>query len=176
MGAVVANLEHVDRPQHGAGLEELLDRLLSVSGEQRAEAAEAQQADDRGVVDVIRGEGRLGVSRAGVPDLEDGSRVEVQSLTGAGEDVPRSRFDSRQSQEALVARVRVRTAAIKDRSHAKPAKDIRQATHVVLVGMRQDHDVDRALPPRKRRAELPERPVGVRARVDQHGPACWGFH
>lgn len=46
MRSVVANLQHVDLSQESALCQQRLDRHLRVSGEQRAEAAAAQQPDD----------------------------------------------------------------------------------------------------------------------------------
>jgi len=57
VGAVVADLQHVDRAQEPALRKQCLDRHLRVTGEQGRESAVAEQPDHRCIVDVALWQG-----------------------------------------------------------------------------------------------------------------------
>lgn len=68
MGAVVTDLQHVDRGEQPAIGKPRLDRCLGIAGEERAERAELEPGDDRCVVDVLVGERPIGIGLGGIQD------------------------------------------------------------------------------------------------------------
>lgn len=67
---MVADLEHVDRPEGAARNERGLDGGLGIAGEQRAEAAVTNLDHHRGVVDIAVRQRRAGVLVARIEDRE----------------------------------------------------------------------------------------------------------
>ena len=165
------DFQDVDGPDDRPLLQELLHRSLGISGKQRAEGPKSEDADYRGVIDVARQQRGGRVSRARVPDLERRARIEGESPSCTGEEVPRSGFGSGGLQELVVCRVGVGTPAVQDGRDAKPFQHRGKTADMILVGMGEDDHVDRPMPPGQLCAELTQRLVGVRAGIDQHRPA-----
>ncbi|MGZ6214401.1 MAG: hypothetical protein ACXWMG_05565, partial [Candidatus Limnocylindria bacterium] len=82
----MSDLEDVDRAQEPAISKQLLDRHMRVAGEQRREAAEPEQADDRRVVDVALGQRRADVVVGRIQQGEAGGWVQPQPLSRPRED------------------------------------------------------------------------------------------
>jgi hypothetical protein len=171
----MADLEDVDRVEQSALAEQRLDGCLGISGEERAEAAEAQQAHDRGVVDVALEQGSGGIGGGWVPDGQGRLGVDVQDIPGSWLAVGAPRFPARQVEEAGVGRVGVTAAGIEDARDREAAEDVRQPPDVIQVRVGQDHGVDLALPPGERGAEATKGDVRVGPAVDEERRAA-GCH
>jgi hypothetical protein len=85
LGAVVTDLEHVDRRNQAALEEQPLDGRLGVPGQQRGEAAVAQERDDRAIVDIAFGQRQARIGFGRVDDLQARGSVEVEDRAGPGQ-------------------------------------------------------------------------------------------
>jgi hypothetical protein len=176
MRAVVADLEHVDPCQEAAFREQALDRHLRVTGEEGREAAEAQQADDRRVVDIGVRERASHVRRGRVENRQGCGCVEAQPLTCArGREAP-SWLGTRGLEESWIGGVLVGTSAIQDQPHSVALQGRHQAGDVVLVRVGEDYHVDAPPPPGQPLAEASQEQIGIGPAVDEHRGARWRGH
>ena len=168
---VVGHLEDVD-PGEAAGKQPWVHVVLGVAGEQEATAVRLAEQDDRRVVDAAAG----GRGLDGDPGLrpQDRERHLVQAQPGTR----RQRGPGRAAPQGLVPRLPARARAVhpglEDPAYPVPLQDPDEAGDVVLVRMRQDDEVDPAIPRRDAGIELHQQPLGVRPAVHQHpaaGPA-----
>jgi hypothetical protein len=174
--AVVADLEHVHRRQQSALGQQLFDRDVRVPGEQRPEPVEAEQANDRSVVDVALRQWSRHVGRRGIDEREGRRPVESQPRSGSGQLEPAARLVAGQLQEARIGRVGVVAAGVKHHANLVAFEGGHQAGHVVLVRVGEDHHVDVAPPPREPLAETAKQEILIGSAIDQHRRARRGGH
>ena len=168
---VVTDLQHVDRPQQPALGEHRLDGSLGIAAEQRAEAAAAQQHDDRRVVDIAVGKRPGHIVGARIEEGQDGRGVEANALPGARRHEPSVGLGARQLLEPGIGRVRIVASGVQDQPHLVALQRRQQAGHMVLVRVGEDHHVDAPMPPGKSLAQPPKEEIRIGSAVDQRGGA-----
>jgi hypothetical protein len=170
VGAVVADLQHVDRPEHAARDEGGLDRFLGISGQEGREPAVPEHRDHRAVVDVAVGEWRQRIGLGGGEDLEGREPAQRQALSCSRDD-DRDAGGRRVGEKAVVGRVLERDGGVDEDADAEPVEDVDEPGHVVLVGMTEEENVDATAVERQIRPEPSQRALRVGAAVDEHGGA-----
>lgn len=167
--SVVSDFQDVDRPEQAALQQATLDRRLGVTGQQRAERAETQHADHRGVVDVVVGKRPGGIGRGGI---EQGERRLTQpvSLAGTGGDEAPARFGSGERDESVVGGIVKGAAGVEDEPDLETMQHLHQAGNVILVRVGQQDDVDASAIERQELSQAAQDEVGIRAAVDQQRP------
>ncbi len=168
----MADLEDIDRCQQPASQERLLDGPLGVTGEQRLEAAVAEEHDDGAVVDVTFRKRRRRIGIVGVEHLERGRSVEPDRLPGPGDRESDPGVPRRIGQQPLVGLVREADAGVQHGPDAEPLDHIHQPRDVVLVRVADDHEVDAPLEERQVRPEPAQRELRIRPAVDQRSGAA----
>jgi hypothetical protein len=165
----MGHLEHVDMREPACD-EERIDSLLRIAGEQEPLRAERAEQHDRHVVDPRPRVGRRGRHRGPVrPEHAERDVVEHELI-------PRRQAPAAQApagQRGLERRVRGAGAGHSrlEQSPDPVAFDQqREAAHVVLVGVRDDDEIDPAVPRRDPRVEGHEEPIGVRTTVHEQSP------
>jgi hypothetical protein len=165
----VADLQHIDRLQQAALGQSRFDRRLGIAGEQRAEGVATKNPYHRRVVDVVVRQRAVRIGLVGVQDRERGALIERQLQAG-----PRvTQSPACERDEARVGRIGERSTGIEHQSDPIATQHLHQSRDVVLVRMREHHDVDAVLKERQRFANPSQRQVRVRAAVDEHGGARW---
>ena len=164
--AVVGDLDQVDA-REPAGEQRGVDALLDVAHQQEPAAVRLAQEHDRDVVDPRAGVGRLERHGARVrpqdrqPDLAEADlRAGREEATGRS--VVEDRVPGRPSGAGPVH------AGLVHPSDVVALEDPRQACDVILVRVRQHHDVEPPVPRRDARVQRQQDPIGVGATVDQH--------
>ena len=167
---MMGHLEHVDM-REPARDEERINSLLRVAREQEPLRAERAEQHDRHVVDPRPRVGRRGRHRGPVrPEHAERDVVERELI-------PRRQAPAAQApvgQRGLERRVRGAGAGhprLEQSPDAVAFDQQREAAHVVLVGVREDDEVDPAVPWRDLRVEGHEEPIGVRTTVHEQPPA-----
>lgn len=168
MGAVVADLQHVDPGQKPAFGKQRLDRHLCVTGQEGREGAAAQQANHRRVVDVALGQRTGDVVRVGVEEGDRRRPIQRQPGTSSRRRKARSRLVARLEAESGIGRVLVGAARIQDQPNLVALHGCHQPGDVVLMRVGQDHDVDATLPPRQTLAQAPKEKIRIRPAIQQH--------
>ena len=171
---MVPDLEKVDVRNHPTRQQLRLHRRLCVAGEQRAEAAAAQQEHDRGVVDVTLEQRCRRVRRAGVEHLDACHRAKAEAGTGTRQRICAAALRPGQGDEPCVARILVGTARIQHAPNAEALEHRHQAGDVVLVRVSEHHHGDAPLPEGKLLAKAAQHQVWIRAAVHQHRLAVRG--
>jgi hypothetical protein len=174
--AMVADLQHVHSAQQPALSQQRLDRRLRIARQERREPAAAEEADHGGIVDVAIGERPRDIAARWVEERHRGGRIQAHPLSCPGGHQPTPAFHPGQLDKARIGRVLVHAAGIQDQPDVVSFQSRHQPSHVVLVRMGQDDDVDPPLPPRQPLAEAPQQEIGVRAAVEQHRRARRCFH
>jgi hypothetical protein len=168
---VVPHLQDVDRREQAALQQPTLDRGLGVTGQQRAERAEAQHADHRGIVDVVVGERPGGIGRGGIEEGEARRVPQRVALAGTGGHEAPAWFGSGERHESVVGRIIEVATGVEDEPDLEATQHLHQAGDVILVRVGQQHDVDAAAIERQKLAQPAQDEVGIRATVDQQRSA-----
>ena len=153
----MADLEEVDRRDRASADERRLDRGLRVASEQGREARMAEQQHDRAVVDVALREWCGCIDHGRVDDLDRGGSVEREPLPGARDADRHAPPDCGVGEERAVRGVLEVGSGVQEGPDAEAVEDVHEAGDVVLVRVREDHDVDGAPEERQVRAEAAQR-------------------
>jgi hypothetical protein len=166
--SVVADLQHVHRRQDTTGHERCLDWRLRIPGQQRGEAAVAEQHHDRAVVDVAFGQwrGRIGLAR--VQDLDRRGRIQCERLPRAAERSVQHRFGGRLGQEMVVGRILECDAGVEEGTNAESFEHADQAGDVILVRVAEHQNVDPMGVERQVRAQATQGQLRIGTAVDEH--------
>ncbi|HEU4672497.1 MAG TPA: hypothetical protein VFS32_06310 [Candidatus Limnocylindrales bacterium] len=162
----MGDLEEVDARQ-AAPDQGRFDRLLDVAREEHPLAAERAEEDDRDVVDraAVVGRGHRDRARVGPEDAE-AEVVDPESVAGLETIGPEMRV-TQLGLERLVRGTGALHPGLEERPDAVAGEECRKAAGMVLVGVRQDDDVEAAIPRRDPRVERVEQRSGGRAAVDE---------
>jgi len=167
---VVSRLEEIERRQP-PGDETLLHGRLRVAGEQEPPPLERAEQHDRAVVDdapVVRRACRD--ARRVRPEGDDLDPVENEAVAG-GQPGPGHATCRGGAGERLEARPAARHPRLGQLAHPVSLEEERDPGQVVLVGVRDDDEVQPPVPGRQAGVEGDEQAIRVRAPVDQHPPA-----
>ncbi len=170
--AVVRDLEDVDGRQAGRQ-ERRVDVLLDVAGQQEASVADGPEQDHRDVVDSRPAVGRLERDRAadGPAHLER-DVVDGQPVAGGDDPVGRRRPARQGRDPGLVARAWAAHPRLEHPLDVITIEEQGQPRDVVLVRVRQDHDIDPPVPRGQPPIELDEQAIRVGAAVDEQSAAA----
>jgi hypothetical protein len=170
---VVRDLQHIDAlgVRGEAASEQLrVHLLLDITGEHQPPRAEVEVEDDRDVVDStarVRRPQRNG-SANGPADIH-AHAVQPQDI--ARGDHPALPSELRELASVRgVTRSRTNHAGLDDLAYAISLQHGGEPRNVVLVWMRQDHEVDTAIPQRDTGVKQGDETVWIRAAVDQCSP------
>jgi len=145
--------------------------ILGVTGEQEPAPVRFSQHHDRRVVDAPPRGGRLERNRA-LLRPQDAEADLVQLEMGTGGERGARRTMAQGGVPRLPAGPRAVHARLVDTADAISLQDADQPSHVVLVRVGQDDDVDAAVPGRDPRVQLEEQAVRVGSAVHQHPGAA----
>ena len=166
--AVVGDLEQVD-PRQAPGHEHRIHVVLRVAREEESPAVRLAQQHDRRAVDRPAVRTRLRGHPGCRPERDEPDLANPEAGTG-GECRP-GRAAPQGGVPRGPARTRPTHPGLVDLPDPVPLEHPHQARHVVLVRMRQDHDVEPAVPRRHPRVQLEQQPLRVRSTVHEHpGP------
>ena len=153
-----------------------VDVVLHVSHEQEPAGAEPKVQDDRRVVDGAthgwRPRGHLPASR---PPGQGGRVVDAQAVAGS-EPSREASLLPQPLAECGVPRAGAQHPVLRHAPDVIALHEQRHPRHVVLVRMRQDQQVEAAVPRRQPGVEHGDETVGIRAPIDQHARASRPFH
>lgn len=171
---MVGDLEEIDNRQ-AAGQEPRIDLLLDVAGQEESMPVDVAEEHDRYVVDGRPTVGRPLRHRASIrPQHLESNFVDGQPVAG-GEGPATNAAREQLGIERRVPGPRSDHAGLEDASHGIAAQQRRQSGGVILVRVRQDHEVDAAVPGRKMLVEGDEEPPRVGPAVDEKPTASTPF-
>jgi hypothetical protein len=163
----MGDLQEVDRRQPG-GHQLGIHVLLEVAHEEEPSRTDRAEQHDRRVVDGLAVVERPGGDRArDGPQDSDGDLVQSQAVA-RGEPSARRNAVGQLGHPGRVPRALAGQAGLVHRTDGIAIQEQAEPRDVVLVGMRQDHDVDPPIPGRQPLTERNEQPTRVRPTVDEH--------
>jgi hypothetical protein len=165
--AVVGDLEQID-PRQTGGQQAWVDAVLHVARQQESPLADRAQQDDRNVVDAGPIIGRLAGHLAGhrPQDLQL-DRVHGQAITGGEAGAWRCAGIGQALVPGGVARAGSEHARFEDPPDAVAVEQQGEASHVVLVRVGEDDDIDAPVPGRDAPIELDEQTIGIGPAIDE---------
>ena len=169
------HLEHIG-PRQTPGQEDRIDALLDVAHQQRTLAPELREQHDRHVVDAGSFVGRLGSNGSGVgPEHREPDAIKRERIAGPEP----AAFDVAQPQRELPRGVAGTAAAHPDVE--RPADPValeeqRESGDVILVRVRQQQQVDAAVPRRETAVERRDQSFRIRSAVDEHAGSARPLH
>ncbi len=173
--AVVGNLQEVEARAalRDAGSEQpRIDVILDVTREQEAALPEPQIEDERGIVDGASTARRALRQRpCRWPEDMDGGAVKPD-LVALREDCRVVPATLQLTAIRGIAGTVAVHPVLRDSGDGIPLEQQRQTSHVILVRVGQDDQIETPVPRRKARVERGQKLVRIRASVDQQPPAA----
>ncbi len=155
--------------------EDRIDALLHIAHQQERAPAHGELEHDRDVVDAraVIGGPRRDAAAIG-PKHAETRRVDGEAVA-RGEMLSRWARPIERSRQGDVARARTGHPRLEEVADAVAPDQSDHPGRVVLVGVREDDDVDAAVPRGHARIEHRAKSVGVRTAVDEDAPAARSF-
>ena len=163
-------------PWQAVGHQLGVEVLLEVAHQQESPEAGVSEQHDRDVVDglPVVERRRRDVARRGPEDPER-DLVQPEAIARAQRSVRRHAIGEGGT-PGCIARAHAGEARLVRDPDAVPLEEQAEARDMILVGMREDDDVDPAVPRRQALVERDEQAARIRSAVDQHPPAATAFH
>jgi len=167
----MGDLEQVD-VWEAVGQQRWVDAVLDVAHQQEPARPDLAEQDDRDVVDAraaIGWDGRdLATDR---PQHPEADLVDREPVAGGQAEPDWRTLSSQLADPRRIAGSGAAHAGFEHAVHVVALEEQGEPGHVILVGVRQDHRVDPAIPRRNAPVEGDEEPVGIGSAIDQQSTA-----
>jgi len=167
----MADFQDIDRTEHSTLDQQGLHRCLRITGEQRAERAELEQGNNRGVVRGTVRQRTCAIGLGRIENLKLGTAAELDDLTRGRRVQSPIGLAPGGINHATMPFSTKRPSAIHKQPHPVTTEDLLHAPKVILIRVSEDHDVEVTLVEGEVLTNPSKCQVGIDAAVHEYGTA-----